>query len=76
MCVCVCVCERERERERERDGGWGISMANWTMCLVIAFLNIELCWQIERNVEYVGRKRDGVTFSPKDISAVSSFLEV
>ncbi|KAH8970165.1 hypothetical protein BDL97_02G073800 [Sphagnum fallax] len=31
--------------------------------------------QIERNVEYVGRKRDGVTFSPKDISAVSSFLE-
>jgi hypothetical protein len=51
-------------------------MANWTMCLVIAFLNIELCWQIERNVEYVGRKRDGVTFSPKDISAVSSFLEV
>ena len=33
-------------------------------------------FQIERNVEYVGKKRDGVSFSPKDISAAASFLEV
>lgn len=32
--------------------------------------------QIEKNVEYVGKKRDGVSFSPKDISAAASFLEV
>lgn len=35
----------------------------------------QLVEQIERNVEYVGKKRDGVSFSPKDISAVASFLE-
>lgn len=33
-------------------------------------------FQIERNIEYVGKKRDGVSFSPKDISAAASFLEV
>ncbi|XP_024364544.1 nucleolar complex-associated protein 2 [Physcomitrium patens] len=35
----------------------------------------QLVEQIERNVEYVGKKRDGVSFSPKDISSASSFLE-
>lgn len=30
----------------------------------------------ERNADFVGRRRDAVTFSPKDATAVKSFLQV
>lgn len=30
----------------------------------------------EWNAEFVGRRRDAVTFSPKDATAVKSFLQV
>ncbi|KAI5071127.1 hypothetical protein GOP47_0013378 [Adiantum capillus-veneris] len=35
----------------------------------------QLVDQIEQNIEYVGRKRDGVNFSPKDSQLVASFLQ-
>eukprot|EP00249_Psilotum_nudum_P022093 c28368_g1_i1 orf=229-2787(+) len=35
----------------------------------------QLIDQIETNIEYVTRTRDGVTFAPKDVSSVSSFLQ-
>ncbi|MCO5547204.1 hypothetical protein L7F22_000649 [Adiantum nelumboides] len=35
----------------------------------------QLVDHIEQNIEYVGRKRDGVNFSPKDSQLVTSFLQ-
>ncbi|KAG6554456.1 hypothetical protein Mapa_003834 [Marchantia paleacea] len=35
----------------------------------------QLVEQVERNVVFVGKKRDAVTFSPKDSSSVQSFLQ-
>lgn len=35
----------------------------------------QLVDHIEQNIEYIGRKRDAVNFSPKDASLVSSFLK-
>ncbi|EFJ32380.1 hypothetical protein SELMODRAFT_144099 [Selaginella moellendorffii] len=35
----------------------------------------QLVEQIERNVEFVTKKREGVSFSPKDSEAVASFLK-
>ncbi|KAL3684896.1 hypothetical protein R1sor_002918 [Riccia sorocarpa] len=35
----------------------------------------QLVEQVERNVVFIGKKRDGVTFSPKDSSSVQTFLQ-